>query len=439
MFANHSMQFTKIRLRIIEFLALRRSTSAALIMAVLVGMGERIAERFLPLFLLSLGGGSLSVGLLNGMQNLLSALYSLPGGYISGRYGYKKALLLFNLAAMTGYVIVILANSWKTVLLGTVFFIAWSAISLPATMHLISEVLPKYKRTMAVSLHSLVRRIPMALGPIAGGILISLFGISEGIRIAFVVAFFMAATALILQQFMIRENLATPGKAPALGLTSSVLMNPSLKNLLVSDILIRFCEQIPYAFVVIWCVKLQRITPLQFSYLTAIEMATAFLIYIPVAYWADKTAKKPFVMVTFLFFTFFPLALFFTRSFQWMVFAFILRGLKEFGEPTRKALIMDLAPEGLKAETFGIYYLIRDVLVSLAAFGGALLWDGEAAKALIGHFQFTQSLIPFFMHWASPETNLLTAFVCGLAGSIFFWKYGKDLLPAGTIGSAEDE
>ncbi len=34
---------------------------------------------------------------------------------------------------------------------------------------LIAQVLPSHKRTMGVSVHSLVRRIPMALGHIVGG------------------------------------------------------------------------------------------------------------------------------------------------------------------------------------------------------------------------------------------------------------------------------
>jgi MFS family permease len=84
-------------------------------------------------------------------------------------------------------------------------------------------------------------------------------------------------------------------------------------------------------------------------------MLTAMLIYIPVAYFADRTTKKPFVTTTFLFFTLFPLVLLFCKSFAWLVFAFILRGLKEFGEPTRKAVIMDLAPEDRKAGMFGLY------------------------------------------------------------------------------------
>jgi len=103
------------------------------------------------------------------------------------------------------------------------------------------------------------------------------------------------------------------------------------------------------------------------------------LMYIPVAYLADRSTKKPFVVTTFAFFTLFPLVLLISRSFWMMVIAFILRGLKEFGEPTRKALIMDLAPEGRKAATFGLYYLIRDIIVSAAAFGGAFLWMASPA------------------------------------------------------------
>ena len=84
--------------------------------------------------------------------------------------------------------------------------------------------------------------------------------------------------------------------------------------------------------------------------------------------------------MTFGFFTAFPLVLMFSRTFSWMVVAFIVRGLKEFGEPTRKSLIMALAPEGKKASVFGLYYLIRDVIVSFAAFGGAIAFATKLAK-----------------------------------------------------------
>lgn len=84
------------------------------------------------------------------------------------------------------------------------------------------------------------------------------------------------------------------------------------------------------------------------------------------------------------------------------IFAFIIRGLKEFGEPTRKALIMDLAREDAKARTFGTYYLIRDVIVSTAALSSAYLWN------------------------ISPQTNFITAFAFGCIGTILFALYGKE-------------
>jgi len=374
-----------------------------LAMVILVGMGEKMAERFLPIYVLALGGTTLIVGLLNGLDNLLSALYSFPGGYLSDRLGTKRALILFNLLAMAGFLIVILLPQWQAVLVGAVFFLSWTAISLPATMGMVSAVLPKNRRTMGVSMHSLVRRIPMALGPVLGGLIITRFGTTDGVRLAFVASLALAALALALQQRLIREPEQEMKPAEPSPLKMLGLMSPELRTLLIADILVRFCEQIPYPFVVIWAITLHGISPLQFGILTTVEMVTAMLVYIPVAYLADRSHKKPFVLVTFGFFTLFPLILLFSHSFGLMVLAFVIRGLKEFGEPTRKALIMDLAPEGRKAGMFGAYYLARDILVSAAAFSGALFWN------------------------VSPACNLLAAFGFGVLGTLWYGLRGKDI------------
>src|SRR5512143_300900 len=111
-------------------------------MVILVGMGERIAERYLPLYLLVLGGGIASVGLFSGANNLINALYSYFGGYLSDRMGHKRALLMFNGMTIAGYSIVILAPYWQAVIVGSLFFLSWSAISAPATLDLVSKSVP---------------------------------------------------------------------------------------------------------------------------------------------------------------------------------------------------------------------------------------------------------------------------------------------------------
>ncbi|MHA1211652.1 MAG: MFS transporter [Candidatus Heimdallarchaeota archaeon] len=381
------------------------SMISMLTMVILVGMGEKMAERFLPLYLIAMGGGTLAIGLLNGMDNLLSALYSFPGGYLSDKIGYKRALAVFNIMAITGYSIVLLIPTWWAVLCGAVLFISWTAISLPAVMSMISQIIPKKKHTMGVTIHSLVRRLPMALGPIFGGLLIQFYGLTRGIQIAFVTAIGFACIAMALQMFFVKE--------PEKKVKKPIKLKQSLRNipvslwhLLISDILIRFAEQIPYAFVVVWAVNMKGISTVQFGILTSIEMATAVLIYIPVAYFADKYRKKPFVLTTFIFFTAFPFVLIFADAFWIFAIAFIIRGLKEFGEPTRKALIMSLAPEGAKANTFGTYYLLRDIVVSVAAFGGAFLWG-------IGTVY-------------GPLITFIVAGSFGILGSIYFAIFGRD-------------
>jgi MFS family permease len=387
--------------RIVYFLGLNKTIITMLIMVIFLGLGEKMAERFLPLYIVALGGSAIFVSFLNGMDNLLGALYAFPGGYLSDRIGYKKSLIVFIVMAMIGYLIVIIFPGCKAVLIGAVFFISWSAISLPAIMSLVSKSVKKEKQTMGVSLHSLVKRIPMGLGPILGGALIGVYGTVIGVKIAFLCALILALVSIFFIRKYVAEDPSIKGKGMSLKETFSGI-NPDLRVLLISDILIRFAEQIPYAFVVIWVVNNLHFSALQFGLLTAIEMTTAMLVYIPIAYLADKFGKKPFVVITFIFFTIFPLIIYYSRTFEMLVVAFIIRGLKEFGEPTRKSLILDLAREDTNASTFGTYYLIRDVIVSVAAFSAGFLWN------------------------ISPKVNFMTAFGFGILGTLIFLFFGKE-------------
>jgi MFS family permease len=380
-----------------------------LAMAILVGMGERMAERFLPLYLIALGSGMLWPGFLNAINNLVGALYSFPGGWLAEKVGAKRSLLIFNLMAIAGFALVVAIPRWQAVVVGSFLFLSWSAVSLPGTMGIVAQALPKSKHVMGVTMHSLVRRFPMALGPILGGIFIDKWGPVNGVRVAFSVAIVLAVIGAVMQQVLIEPTAATPtAGAPNHPLALFRIFPQALRNLLLSDILIRFCEQIPYAYVVIWCVRpiagyrTAQVSATDFGLLTSIEMATAVLCYIPVARLADRGNRKPFVVITFINFALFPLVLFFSRSFAMLSLAFVIRGLKEFGEPTRKALIMDLAPDHRKAAFFGAYYLFRDTIVSLSAFGGAFLWN------------------------AGPAVNFFTAFAFGVLGAIWFGAFGRE-------------
>jgi MFS family permease len=392
-------QMESVLLRIKDFLGLKRNIIFLLCIIILVGTGEKTWERFIPEYLRGLDASFIVIGGFGFLQNILNAFWALSGGYLADKFGNRKAFLAFNLMAVFGYIIAVIFTNWVAVFIGMLFFSAWSALSLPASMSLITKTLKGKKTAMGISMHSIIRRFPMMLGPLIGGSLITAFGLIQGIKIAFIISIILCLVSIFFQNKMTEENLGIYEKINPVLLWKK--FDKRLKNLLVSDVLIRFCEQIPYVFVIIWCINIVNISPLQFGYLTAIEMLTAAVIYIPVANFSDRFERKPFVALTFLFFTIFPLFLYYSRNYLFLIFAFIIRGLKEFGEPTRKAMIMDFASKGLEARSVGLYYFIRDLIVSFAAFGGGFLWKMD------------------------PALNLFTAFAFGISGTIYFILFGR--------------
>jgi MFS family permease len=380
-----------------------------LVTLVLAGTGEKLWLGFAPKYLQSLGAGVFIIGLFDALQTLLGALYAYPGGWLTDRWGQRRSLLLFNALSLAGYVLVFLWQDWRAMVAGSFLFLAWSALSLPATFSVVATSLEARQHTMGIGVQSMVRRVPMMIGPLLGGCLVTWLGWTNGVRWALVGCILLSVLTAMFQWRMLEEqgSEAGPGK-PKEGTTSLMTVNlidvvrsfsPTLRELLVSDILIRFCERIPYAFVILWAIDHGHVSARQYGVLVAVEMATAMVCYIPVAHLADRFGRRPFVQVTFVFFTLFPLALLRAHDFGWLALAFAVRGLKEFGEPARKALIIGEAAPELRARTYGAYYLIRDGIVTSGSFLGAGLWS------------------------LSPQANFLGAAVCGACGTVWFWSF----------------
>jgi len=295
-----------------DFLALRRNTTLLLVALVLAGTGERLWLGFAPKYLETLGATVLIIGLFDALQTLLGAVYAYPGGWLTDRLGQRRSLLVFSALSLAGYGLVLLMPHWLALLLGSFLFLAWSALSLPATFAVVAASLDKSQHTMGVGVQSLVRRVPMMVGPLLGGWLITRFGWEQGVRFALLGCIVLSAATALFQWLMMEP---TAEGAMASGPASSPLsfrsvvksFNPTLRELLVSDILIRFCERIPYAFVILWAMNHGGVSAAQYGWLITIEMVTAMVCYIPVARLADQHGQRPFVLVTFVCFTLFPL------------------------------------------------------------------------------------------------------------------------------------
>src|SRR5258708_4080646 len=173
---------------IADFLALKRNNSLLLLALVLAGTGEKLWLGFAPKYLQTLGAGVFIIGLFDALQTLLGALYAYPGGWLTDHWGQRRSLLLFSGLSLGGYALVLAWHHWLALVLGAFLFLAWSGFSLPTTFSVVATSLKAYQHTMGIGVQSMIRRIPMTLGPLAGGWLITRYGWRHGVHYALVIS-----------------------------------------------------------------------------------------------------------------------------------------------------------------------------------------------------------------------------------------------------------
>ncbi len=368
---------TRKRALVAAALGLERNVVAVSVAMFLLALGENFWKRFLPKYLEALGAPVTAIGFFGTCEDFLDGVYQYPGGWLADRYGRRRALVVFVALATAGYAIYWLAPSWPFVFLGLVFVMAWSSMASPALLAVVGDALPKERRALGFTVQSILRRVPIAVAPTLGGLAIAALGVRGGIQLGLLVTLALAGLTLTVVR---RVDVPVTVDAAPIDIVAVWRSLPTpLRWLLTSDIFIRTCEGLVDVFLVLYAVNVAGVTAPQYGMLVAVQMVAAILSYVPAARLADRVGRKPFVIATFVAFALFPVAVVLAGDFATLVLAFVVGGLRELGEPARKALIVDLAVPAVRARSIGVYYLVRSLTIAPAAFVGGLLWQVSPA------------------------------------------------------------
>src|ERR1700726_1458651 len=265
------------------FFGLRRNLVVLLIAIFVIGAGEELWMRFVPKYLQALGAGGFVIGLYDALRTLLGAIYAYPGGVLADLWGHRRVFIIFNLVSIAGYALVLLVPHWGAVIAGMFLFLSWTCFSLPATFSLVGATLAANRHSMGVGVQSVIKRLPIMIAPIFGGMLIDRFGIINGVRVALVASIFLSAVTILVQR-QLREETNDEARVAAATAPEPEQWNlwrsfrefsSPLRRLLLGDILIRFCERVPYAWVVIFAMDYIGVSGRQVGILIAIEMLAA--------------------------------------------------------------------------------------------------------------------------------------------------------------------
>jgi MFS family permease len=330
------------------------------------------------------------MGLYSFLVNLAEGFGYILGGTFAHRLGARWALLISAAPMAVGFLLLLQSGAPWVIVVGALLLTNWEPLSVPATFEVVGGEVRKERRTIAFAVQSIQKRLPKVIGPLIGGML---FGL--GYRANLFASIGVLALSFAAQWALLGKM--KPASAAPQASVSEVLaaIPPGLRRLLFSEILLRWGNWFVRDFASLYVVAVLGRSAAEYGSLAALSSAVALVSYVPAGKMIDRApSPKPYIGATFLFFALFPFAL------VWLPLpiAFVINGLRELGEPARKAAITAGLPEGIRARAVGWYWGLRSFAFCPAPLAAWWLWDRFG-----------------------PEAAFLTGGALGLAATVVFW------------------
>ncbi len=402
-----------------RLLALNRTIAIVLVTVLFFGLGEELWSSFMPLYLKALSKEQLregveigwttlwTVGVYACLRNVYEGFCYIGGGKLTARLGDRGSLILFALLTITGYVLFLAFEAPWAAILAALLILGWEPLSVPVTFTTVGSTIASGQHGMAFAIQSIQKRLPKVVGPfLAGWVLFfaqRAMGSKEEGNIVGMRWLVAGALLLGLASLAIQVRWMPHRSAPPLGPSSLHILrqlHPTLRRLLVAEVFTRWCDWLVREFVVLYIVVVRRVPVEEAGALFMLQHFVALLTYLPIGRMTKTVGLQPFIGVTFIFFALFPLVLAVIPDGPWLWVAFVVYGLREIGEPARKAMITSLMPEPVRARGVGLYWGVRSFAICSASLAGAALW-----------FMF------------GPQVLLYVAFALGCIGAAVFYLF----------------
>lgn len=402
------------------WLALNASTGALLVAILLVGMSSELWSPLMPEYLKDISAPLLLIAAYGSVKDLLEAVNFYLGGVVAARLDTRRALLSFNALPLVGLAVLLQWQHPWAIFVALPFVGVWNSISGPATLRVVGDTLADHRRSMAFSLQSIQKRLSSLLAYFVGAQLVLRLGSTVGMRAALGLAVLLVLLSLVVQHRFMRTAVRDQVRAHHRPLALLRSFDPQLRRLLASEIIVRWCDSMPAQLIILHAVRILKPLVARTGAETEAELAalavafyvgvllnvrelTSLVLYLPIGHLASRpgAAKKPFIGITFLIFALFPilLATIGDRFGIWgLVACFVVAGMRELGEPARKAMITELVPREARTQAIGIYWAARGLGIAPASLVGGLI-----------------------MYFAGPTAMLWTAGMLGLAGAALFY------------------
>ncbi|MFC1718897.1 MFS transporter [Candidatus Poribacteria bacterium] len=413
--------------RALDFLGLDRNIMVMMAAMLLQFAGTQLWLGYTVKVLDALKAAGWMIGFYGAISAFMSAVAPYPAGLLSDRLGRGHALILASSLALGGYAIYLAAPTWWVFLPGAILVRFAGSFRFMSSLALTGDRLREQRRAVSIGIQSIFSRLPRVISPPLGGILIAYMvmrkrmgaeiseeaiqtlGLLHGFRWAVGITIVLTVIAIMIQYRYYRLPPPKQDNSPLHPFHVFRHMRGDLKRLLLADSLARTGMRLYMTFTPLYVLNVLGRGYVEWGSLQSLMAVTSIITYIPAAKLADRAgrhSRRPFIAATFFFFSVYPLALVLAPSATWLIPVFIISGLRETGEPARKALIMDLATQSALGRQMGTYYMVRGILISMAPLLGGLLWQwNPMSPFILGSAISTVGFLWFVLEGILFQTN----------------------------------
>ncbi len=278
--------------------------------SVLWSISDTITWAYLSLYILSLGGDYVTIGVVNAVSSISAIILYPVGGYIADKAGRARLIGLSTLLYTTSYAIFALATTWQIVAVAMVYQQV-VLFYIPAINALMADSIPVGSRGRMYALTVGFPEAVRVVTPYLGGWLIAVLTLQPAMRVGYSIGFALGWVVSFIRIRYLKETLNTTepiGRDIPLILRESYKgafesirwMFSNIRGYVAVAIIIAFTGNFVMPFWIVYAQKVKGLTPYEWGIILLLTGVTRAIGSFAIGGLIDRIGAKRCMLVGFV-------------------------------------------------------------------------------------------------------------------------------------------